>query len=168
MIHTYQEKTPQLNEGVFIAPGAHIIGDVSIGEGSSIWFNTVVRGDVFSIVIGENSNIQDNSLIHVTGGKHATKIGNEVTAGHRVILHGCDISDRVLIGMGAIVMDGVHIGKDTIIGAGSLVTPGTKIPQGVLALGSPCRVLRDLKKEELLHLKESALNYRELAASYQR
>ncbi len=166
MRHAYQNKMPKMDESVFIAPGAHVIGDVQIGQGSSIWFNTVVRGDVFPIRIGKNTNIQDNSLIHVTSGQYATQIGDEVTAGHRVILHGCEIADRVLVGMGAIIMDGAVIDEETIIGAGSLVTPGTKIPKRVLALGSPCKVIRELKPKELTHLKESALHYCQLASAY--
>lgn len=164
----FENTTPQLGSDVFVAPGVQIIGDVHIGSGSSIWFNTVIRGDVHHIRIGERTNIQDNSVIHVTSGTHPTLIGNEVTAGHRVIIHGCTIADRVLIGMGAVVMDGAQIGEETLIGAGSLVAPGTEIPPRVLALGSPCRVKRDLRPEEIQRLQVSALHYRDLASRYLR
>jgi carbonic anhydrase/acetyltransferase-like protein (isoleucine patch superfamily) len=166
MIANFENKAPQLGKEVFIAEGAHVIGDVHIGAGSSIWFNSVVRGDVHFIRIGERTNIQDNSVVHVTGGVHPTVVGNEVTVGHRVILHGCTIEDRALIGMGAVVMDGAVIGRETIIGAGAVVTPGTKIPPRVLALGSPCKVVRELNKEEIQFLEGSALHYYELAKKY--
>ncbi len=167
MIYPYQNQSPKIHSSVFVAPGAQIIGEVQIGQGSSVWFNTVVRGDVFPIFIGEQSNIQDNSVIHVTSGRHATRIGHQVTVGHRVILHGCTVEDRVLVGMGAIVMDGAILETESMIGAGALVTPGTRIPPRVLAVGSPCRVVRELKPEEIQSLRDSALHYCQLAASYQ-
>jgi gamma-carbonic anhydrase len=166
MIAPFENKTPRLGADVFVAEGAHVIGDVHIGKGSSIWFNSVVRGDVHFIRIGEKTNIQDNSVVHVTGGVHPTIIGNEVTAGHRVILHGCTIEDRALIGMGAVVMDGAVVGRESMIGAGAVVTPGTQIPSGVLALGSPCKVVRELKAEERKFLEASAIHYLELAKKY--
>jgi len=166
MILTYQNKTPQLGSDVFIAEGSRVIGDVEIGEGSSIWFNSVVRGDVFPIRIGKKTNIQDNSVIHVTGGVHATRIGDEVTAGHRVILHGCEVRDRALVGMGSTILDGAVIGEEAMIGAGSLVTPGTQIPPRVLALGRPCRVVRELKEAEIQFLRASAEHYFELSQNY--
>jgi carbonic anhydrase/acetyltransferase-like protein (isoleucine patch superfamily) len=166
MISSFEDKTPRLGEEVFIAEGAHVIGDVVIGSGSSIWFNTVVRGDVHYIRIGERTNIQDNSVVHVTGGIHPTVVGNEVTAGHRVIIHGCTIEDRALIGMGAVVMDGVVVGRESIIGAGAVVTPGTKIPPRVLALGSPCKVVRELKPQEIQFLEGSALHYCGISKKY--
>ena len=166
MIHSYLNQSPKIAEGVFLAPGCHIIGDVEIGEESSIWFNTVVRGDVFPIRIGKRTNIQDNSVLHVTSGTHATHVGDEVTAGHRVIIHGCTIHDRALIGMGSVIMDGAVIGEEAIIGAGSLITPGTEIPPRVLAVGSPCRVKRELRPEEIQFLEGSALHYAEMASNY--
>lgn len=166
MIYEFQNKKPQIEKDVFVAPGAHVIGDVVLGEGANIWFNTVVRGDVFPIRIGARTNIQDNSVVHVTGGVHATTVGEEVTVGHRVIVHGCTIGDRALIGMGSVVMDGAVIGEEALIGAGAVVTPGTQIPPRVLALGSPCKVVRDLKEHEIQFLKASALHYVELAGQY--
>src|SRR5262249_12713616 len=159
MIHAYRGKWPLLEEKVFLAPGSHVIGDVAIGAGPSIWFNTVLGGDVFTIRIGKRTNIQANCVLHVTSGKYATTVEDEVTVGHRVVLHGCTVRRLALIGMGSILLDGVEIGEQSMIGAGSLVTPGTVIPPRVLALGSPCRVVRPLKEEEIAHLQESAENY---------
>ena len=166
MIHPFNNKWPVLLDEVFVADGAEVIGDVQIGKGSSIWFNSVVRGDVHYIRIGERTNIQDQSVIHVTSGTHPTMVGDEVTVGHRVILHGCRVQRRALIGMGAIVLDEAVIGEESFIGAGSLVTPGTVIPPRVLALGSPCRVKRDLTAQEIQNLELSALHYYELAQAY--
>jgi gamma-carbonic anhydrase len=166
MIHPYQEKWPFIGSDVFISEGAHVIGDVKIGEGSSVWFNTVIRGDVFPIHIGARTNIQDNSVIHVTSGKHGTRVEDEVTVGHRVVLHGCTVRSRALIGIGSIVLDGAEIGEESLIAAGSLVTPGTIIPPRVLALGSPCKVKRSLTEEEVVGLRESAEHYFLLAQSY--
>jgi len=166
MIHPYKNQWPILGEKVFIAEGAQVIGDVEIGEGSSVWFNTVVRGDVFPIRIGKKVNIQDNSVMHVTGGVHSTTLEDEVTVGHRVILHGCTVKRLALIGMGSVILDGAVIGEESFIGAGSLVTPGTQIPPRVLALGSPCKVKRDLTEAELQSLKLSAEHYFQLAQDY--
>jgi len=166
MIFPYQDQWPTLADQVFIAEGAHVIGDVQIGEGSSVWFNSVVRGDVFPIRIGKRVNIQDNSVIHVTGGVHSTTIEDEVTVGHRVILHGCTVRRLALIGMGSIILDGAVVGEESFIGAGSLVTPGTQIPPRVLALGSPCKVKRDLSEQEIQQLQLSAEHYYQLAQDY--
>ena len=163
----YKDKQPQLGNSVWIAPGAHLIGDVTIGKDSSVWFNCVLRGDVLPIVIGERSNIQDLTMIHTSDGVLPAIIGNDVTVGHRVILHGCEIGDRVIVGMGSIVMDQSKIGSDCLIGAGSLVTEKTVIPSGTLAMGSPCRVKRDLTDQEIQFLKLSALNYVMRAQDYQ-
>jgi len=168
MIHPYIDKWPVIGPQVFLADGTQVIGDVSVGEGSSIWFNTVVRGDVFPIRIGQKTNIQDNCTIHVTGGKNATVIEDFVTVGHRVILHGCWVKRLALIGMGSVLLDGAEIGEESLIGAGSLVTPGTVIPNRVLALGSPCRVIRPLGDEEIASLRESADHYFDLAQQYLR
>jgi carbonic anhydrase/acetyltransferase-like protein (isoleucine patch superfamily) len=166
----YGGTIPRVHESVFLATNATVIGDVEIGEGSSVWFGTVIRGDVHSIRIGKNTNVQDLSVIHVTtpeSGKPATTtIGDHVTIGHRVILHGCTIDDCALVGMGSIVMDGAVVGKNSVIGAGSLVTEGTVIPEGHLALGSPAKVKRPLTEAEILGLALSAEHYRELASRY--
>lgn len=160
----------KIHPSVFLAEGSITLGDLEIGEESSIWFNTVIRADVNQIRIGKKTNIQDLSMVHVTSHNSPkpapTFIGNEVTIGHKAIIHGCTIKDRVLIGMGAIVMDGALIEEEAMIGAGALVSPGTKIKSGMLALGSPAKEIRELKKEERLFLKESAIHYARLASDY--
>jgi carbonic anhydrase/acetyltransferase-like protein (isoleucine patch superfamily) len=150
---------PQIDPSVFVAPSADIIGEVSIGAQSSVWFQVVIRGDVHSIRIGSRTNIQDHSMLHVTRKKSPLSIGDDVTVGHRVTLHGCTVGNRVLVGMGAIVLDDAVIGDDCVIGAGALVTQKMVIPSGSLVFGSPARVIRPLKPEELEFLKISAQNY---------
>lgn len=150
---------PNLEADVFVADGAKIVGDVTIGAQSSVWFNAVLRGDVAPIKIGSKTNIQDNSVVHGTWNKAAAVIGDGVTIGHSVILHGCTIGDNCLIGMGAIVMDLAKIGSNCIVGAGSLVTEGSDFPEGSLILGRPAKVVRPLKPEELAFLPKSAANY---------
>lgn len=137
MLYRYKKFTPKLGKNIFIAPTACIIGDVSIGEGSSVWFNVTIRGDVHFIKIGMYTNIQDNCILHVTKGKHPLVIGNNITVGHGVILHGCTVKDNSLIGMGAIVLDGAEISEDSIVAAGSLVREGAKFPAGNLIAGTP-------------------------------
>ena len=166
MILAHGEQLPRVDPSAYVQASAHVIGDVEIGALSSVWFNVVIRGDVYPIRIGARTNIQDNSTIHVTGGRWATSIGDDVTVGHGVILHGCRVADRCLIGIGAILLDGVEVEADCLIAAGSLVAPGTRIPSGYLAKGSPARVTRPLRAEELAHLKQSAANYVEHAAVY--
>lgn len=158
-ILSHHGKSPKLGQDVFVAPSADVIGEVSIGDQSSIWFQVVIRGDVHTIEIGARTNIQDQSCLHVTRKRSPLKLGDDCTIGHRVVLHGCTIGNRVLVGMGAIVMDNAVIEDDCIIGAGALVTQGTRIPSGHLALGSPAKVARPLKKEELEFLRLSAHNY---------
>jgi carbonic anhydrase/acetyltransferase-like protein (isoleucine patch superfamily) len=150
---------PRIHETAFIAPSADIVGDVEIGSHSSVWFQCVVRGDVHSIRIGSRTNVQDLTMLHCTRKKSPLVIGDEVTIGHRVVLHGCTIGNRVLVGMGAVVMDDAVVGDDCIIGAGALVTQGSRIPDGSLAVGSPAKVVRKLKPAELEFLKKSAENY---------
>ncbi len=166
MILPFKEIVPEIARSVFVAPSAQVIGDVKIGMDSSIWFGSVVRGDVHYIRIGERTNIQDLSVLHVTRKTHPLVIGNEVTVGHRVILHGCTVGDRVLIGMGTVVLDGALIEEGSFVGAGSLITEGMKVPSGTLALGSPARIKRELSERERAFLSESARNYVELAQSY--
>lgn len=159
MIVPYRGRWPKIHETAFVAPSADIVGDVEIGDHSSIWFQCVIRGDVNFIRIGDSTNIQDHSMLHVTRVKSPLRIGNEVTVGHRVTLHGCTIGNRILIGMGAIILDDAEIGDDCIIGAGTLVTKKTKIPPKSLVIGSPGKVVRSLNDEELAFLKKSAANY---------
>lgn len=139
---------PILGDGVFVAPGAMLIGDVMIGEKSSIWYQTVVRGDVHVIRIGRETNLQDSCVIHVTADTFSVTIGDSVTVGHGAIVHGAVIEDGCLIGMGATILDGARIGEGSLIAAGSVVAPGARIPPHVLAMGSPARVRRPLQPEE--------------------
>lgn len=165
-IVTFAGVSPTLGPDVFIADTARVIGRVTLGAGTSVWFGTVVRGDVHDITVGARTNLQDLTLVHVTTGRYATAIGDDVTVGHRAVLHGCRIGNRVLVGMGAIVMDGATVGDEAMVGAGALVTPGTVIPPGMLALGSPAKVVRPLKPEELTLVRHSAPHYFELARIY--
>ncbi len=167
-IRPFGGKTPKLHESVFAVEGAVVIGDVEIGEGSSVWFGAVVRGDVHAIRIGARTNVQDHAVVHVTGGKHATAIGDDVTIGHRATLHGCTIRDRCLVGIGSTVLDGAVVGEESIVGAGALVPPGMVVPPRTLALGAPARVKRPLTPEELAHFLESSARYAALAAQYLR
>jgi carbonic anhydrase/acetyltransferase-like protein (isoleucine patch superfamily) len=153
-------KIPEIGVGTFLAEGAHIIGDVTIGRDCSIWYNTTLRGDVGPIKIGNQTNIQDGSVIHGTYKKAFAVIGNRVTVGHSVVLHGCTIGDLCLIGMGSIIMDNAKIGPRNIIGAGSLVTEGSEfLEEGWLILGRPAKPVRRLKPEEAAFLDKSADNY---------
>lgn len=150
---------PRIHPSAFVEDSAQVIGDVEIGEDSSIWFNTVVRGDVHHIRIGARTNIQDLSMVHVLKDRSPTVIGDDVTVAHHVVLHGCAIGNRVLIGMGAVIMDDVEVGDDCLVAAGSLVTPGTKIPPGTLAMGSPARIKRSLTEDEHALVTSRAKNY---------
>ena len=166
MIKPYLGVLPTIKSSTFIEDTAVVVGDVVIDCESSVWFNSVIRGDVHYIRIGHRTNIQDLSLLHVTHNTYPLVIGDDVTVGHHVILHGCTIGNRVLIGMGSVVMDGAVIEDDCIIGAGSLVTEDTVIPSYNLALGSPARIKRSLKEKELAWIKESANNYVRYAKQY--
>lgn len=166
MMISYKGITPQIAESAFIAPGAHIIGDVHIGEHSSVWFNCVLRGDCYYIRIGENTNIQDGTVIHVTNGRFSTIIGDRVTVGHLAVLHGCTVKDRSLIGIGAIVLDDVTIGEESFIAAGSLVTPGTVIPPRSMVMGTPARVRRQVTDEEVARIDQHWQHYIEYKNQY--
>ena len=159
MIRPFGGKTPQLGEGVFVAPSADLIGDVVIGARSSIWYCAVLRGDVESIRVGAETSIQDNTVVHVDSSGYSTVIGDRVTVGHSVVLHGCSVGNDALVGIGSIVLNGAEVGAGAMVGAGSLVTPGTKIPPGMLALGSPARVKRPLTDDEKRHMREGTARY---------
>ena len=150
---------PELAEDVYLAPTAQLIGDVQIGARSTVWFNAVLRGDVGPIRIGSETNIQDGSVLHGTFGKAFVTVGNRVTIGHLVTLHGCTIEDLALVGMGSIVMDGAVIPKQSIVGAGSLVTEGSRFESGWLIMGRPAKAVRPLKPDEIAFLDKSADNY---------
>lgn len=154
----YKGVWPTIADNVFIAPGAIIIGNVTIEEGASIWYNTVVRGDGAPIVIGRRTNIQDNCTLHVDADAPLT-IGEECTIGHNAVVHGATLGNHVLIGMNAVILSHAEIGSQTIVGACSLVSERKSIPEGVLALGVPAKVVRVLRAEELEHLQESADGY---------
>lgn len=154
----YKGKRPKIGNRVFLAEGSRLVGDVTIGDDSSVFYNAVLRADLAEIVIGERSNIQDNVTVHLSTGV-GVHIGNEVTVGHNAVLHACTIDDNVLVGMGAIVMDGAHVKKDCIVGAGALVTQGKEFPERSLIVGSPAHVLRELTEEEIRKAREGMLHY---------
>ncbi len=154
-----------IDKTVFIADGANVVGNVEISENCSVWFNAVIRADSDRVKIGENSNVQDNAVIHTSEG-FGVQIGDNVTIGHGAIVHGCTIEDNVMIGMGAIVLNGAKIGKNSIIGAGTLVTQGKIIPAGSLAFGNPAKVVRQLTEDEIRSITDNANSYVEEAKEY--
>jgi gamma-carbonic anhydrase len=154
----FLRKTPTLGKGVYLAKTAVVLGDVTLGAHSSVWFGAVLRGDINRIVVGHHSNIQDNAVLHLAD-ELACLVGNWVTVGHSAVVHACTVGDEVLVGMGAVILDGAVIGKQSIIGAKALVTQGTKIPPGSLVLGAPAKVVRKLSKQERAGLKWWAQKY---------
>ena len=166
VIKSFQNLHPKIHQTAFIAEDAVIIGDVEIGAEASVWYGSVLRGDVNYIRIGERTNIQDGSIIHVSTKTHPTVLEDEITVGHRVTLHGCHVEKGCLIGIGSIILDGARIGKNSLVAAGSLVTPGTKIPENSLVMGSPARVRRELSGEEINDLKKFWQNYVLLSRFY--
>ena len=157
---------PQLGARVFLAETAAVIGDVAIGEDSSIWYGTVLRGDVMPIRVGARTSVQDGTVVHVTAGVAGATIGDDCTIGHAAIIHACTIEDRCLIGMGAILLDGARVGRGSLVGAGALVTPGTDIPAGSLVLGAPAKVKRPINDQEREQIAYGAHHYVELARRY--
>ncbi|HXH70017.1 MAG TPA: gamma carbonic anhydrase family protein [Pyrinomonadaceae bacterium] len=166
MIKEFQGKKPKIHESVFVAENATVIGDVEIGEDSSVWFGSILRGDVNFIRVGKRTNIQDGSIIHVSSNTHPTVLEDEVTLGHRVTLHGCYIETGCLIGIGAVILDGVRVGRNSLIAAGSLVTPNTKISPRSLVMGSPARVKRELTDDEIHNQARFWQNYTDLLEVY--
>lgn len=158
MIYQFEDRTPVLPDEYYVADSAEVIGDVVLGNQSSIWFGTVLRGDIEPIIVGARSNIQDNSVVH-TSRNHPVVLGDDVTVGHKVTLHACRVGNNCLIGMGAILLDGCEIGDNCIIGAGSLVGKNRSIPSGSLALGSPARVIRTLSEDEIGDIRRLAERY---------
>ncbi|HJL14866.1 MAG TPA: gamma carbonic anhydrase family protein [Sandaracinaceae bacterium LLY-WYZ-13_1] len=165
-LHPYKGISPTIDPAAYVAPSADVVGDVTLGAESSLWFGAVARGDVNPLRIGARTSIQDNAVMHATGGWTETHIGDDCTVGHGVILHGCTVGDRVLVGMGSILLDAATVGSDCIIGAGSLVTMRTEIPSGVLAFGRPAKVIRELTDEERAQIRESAGHYVQLVRDY--
>jgi carbonic anhydrase/acetyltransferase-like protein (isoleucine patch superfamily) len=173
IILPYKGLEPEIANSAWVAPGATVVGDVHIGEESSIWFGVVIRGDVHKIRIGKRVSVQDLSMIHVTHYKKSDKsdgsptiIGDDVTIGHKVMLHGCTIEDACLIGMSATILDDAVIGKESIVGAGALVTKGKKFPPRSLIIGSPAKVVRELSEDEVKELYASAERYVKFMKGY--
>ena len=166
MIFAYKGIIPRIDPSVFVAANACVIGDVEIGENSSVWFNVLVRGDVNYIRIGRGSNIQDSSVVHVTSDTHPTFIGNNVSVGHSVTLHGCKVQDDCLIGIGSILLDGVDVGSSSLVAAGSLLAPGTKIPSNSLVMGRPAKVKRMLTEAEKANMHSIAERYIQYREDY--
>ena len=164
-IYQFQDRIPALHESAWVAENAQVIGGVSLGENTSVWFGVVIRGDTAPIVVGQGSNIQDNSVLHADDDTPMT-IGENVTVGHQVMLHGCTIGDGSLIGMQAVVLNGAKIGKNCLVGAGALVTEGKEFPDGSLIVGSPARVVRALTEAQIEGLKTSAQRYMDNARRY--
>lgn len=156
----YLDLYPKVHQSVFLAEGVKIVGDVEIGEDSSVWYNTVIRGDVHYVKIGKMTNIQDLSMLHVTNGKYPLNIGDKVTIGHSVKLHGCTLQNLCLIGIGAIVLDGAVVEEKSMVAAGSVVKPGFVVPSGKLVAGVPAKVIRDLTPDELEEFEKSAHRYK--------
>lgn len=159
MLRRFRDVLPKVHPTAYIDQSAQIIGDVEIGQESSVWMNVVIRGDVNAIRVGDRTNIQDGTVIHVMRGTHPTRIGHEVTVGHAAILHGCTIHDRVLIGMGAMLLNGAEIAEDSIVAAGSLVTEGKKFPARSLLMGRPAAIQRELTDTEVASIRDYAERY---------
>jgi carbonic anhydrase/acetyltransferase-like protein (isoleucine patch superfamily) len=166
MIAAFGDHRPQIDPTAYVPDLAVVIGDVVIGPGSSLWFHTIVRADVHHVRIGARTNVQDNATIHVVRDRFPTLLGDGVTVGHNVVLHGCTVEDGCLIGMGAVVLDGAVIGAESLVGAGALVTPGTVVPPRSVVLGSPAKRVREVSAADLERLQTSAANYVDLARRY--
>lgn len=166
VILSYKGVRPTISAEAFVAPTAAVIGDVVIGAGTGVWFNCTIRGDVHEIRIGDNTNIQDGTVVHVTRGKFGCYIGSNITIGHGAIIHACTLEDGCFVGMGATVMDGAVVESGGMVAAGALVTPGKRVRKGELWAGSPAKFLRPLTRAELDFFPESAAHYADLAREY--
>lgn len=166
LILPYQGTLPTIDSECFIAPNATVIGDVVIGKGTNVWFNVVIRGDVHEIRIGERTNIQDGTIVHVTSGKFGTYVGSDITIGHGAVLHACTLEDGCFIGMGATILDGAVVESGAMVAAGAVVTPGKRVKSGELWAGNPAKMMRELKPEDVAFFPKSAENYVKLAAQY--
>lgn len=163
MIKSYKNITPDIKKAAFVADSADVIGNVKLDSNASVWYSAVLRGDSGSIVIGKNSNIQDNCTVHCSIGGYNVIIGDNVTVGHNAVIHGCTIGDNCLIGMGSVILNGAIINKNCVVGAGSLITERKEFPEGSLILGSPARVVRQLEEKDIKGIKENADEYIMLA-----
>ena len=159
MTRPFLGRSPRLGETVFVADTAAVVGDVTLGDGASVWYGASLRGDVHWIEVGAGSNVQDNATVHVSRGTHPCRIGADVTVGHNAVVHGCTVGDGVLVGMGAVVLDGAVIGEGSLVGAGALVVGGTVVPPRSLAVGHPARVVRPLTDEEVERNRANARHY---------
>ena len=168
LLLSFEGRRPRVHESAWIAPGATLVGDVEIGAESSVWYGCVLRGDVHGIRVGARSNLQDGCVVHVTAGRFAAELGDEVTVGHRAVVHGCRVGDGALIGIGAVVLDGAEIGAEALVAAGALVAPGTRVAPGMLVLGAPARPVRALSAEERAEQRTRTLRYVETARSHAR
>ena len=168
LVSAFESLQPSLHPSVFVAPQAVVVGRVEIGEGSSIWYGSVLRAEEEAVRIGARTNIQDLSVVHITNGVHGAWIGDDVTVGHRAIIHAATVHSNTLIGMGAIILDGAVIGENCLVGAGALVPPGKEIPSGSLVLGNPGRVVRRLQPDEMARITESAAHYVALAERHRK
>jgi len=166
LIRAYRDARPDLHPSVWVAPGAAIIGDVTIGEDSSVFFGCVLRGDVERIVIGARTNIQDQATLHVTEDLHPTLLGDDITVGHRAVVHGCRVADGALIGIGSIVLDGAEIGENALVAAGAVVRPGQIVEPGTLVAGVPARYIRDLQSHEIELQRARTLRYVDTARQH--
>ncbi len=158
-VYAFKGIRPTLGKDVYVAPNATIIGDVVLGEGSSVWFGAVLRGDVCPIRIGARTNIQDNAVVHVTAGRSPTTIGDDVTVGHLALLHGCTVGNRCLVGMGSVILDDAVIEDECLVGAGALITPGTRVARHSMMLGRPARRARTLADQDLDAIRQAAAAY---------
>jgi carbonic anhydrase/acetyltransferase-like protein (isoleucine patch superfamily) len=165
-LYAYKGKRPRLGRDVFVAPNAVVIGDVELGDEASVWFSAVIRGDEMPIRFGKRTNLQDGSVVHITSETAATTVGDDVTVGHMVLLHGCTVGDAVLVGMGSILLDGSVVEDGCIIAAGSLVSPGTRIPARSLAMGRPARVVRAVTEEDRAWIEKAGRLYVGYARSF--
>ena len=166
MIASFKSFSPLIPSSVFVHPSAQVLGDVTVGEYSSIWCNSTIRGDVNSIRIGESTNIQDNCVLHVEHESFPLRIGNSVTVGHAAILHGCTVEDECVIGIGAIILNGATIGRGSVVAAGTLVPEGAAVPPGSLLMGVPSKIRRQVSEQERIRFKQNAQHYVDLAKQY--
>jgi carbonic anhydrase/acetyltransferase-like protein (isoleucine patch superfamily) len=165
-LYEHKGVRPTLGRGVYVAPNAAVIGDVVLGDEASVWFGVTIRGDHFPIRIGARTNVQDGSVVHITGGKSATTVGDDVTIGHLVVVHGCTIGHRCLVGMGSVVLDDAEIGEDSFVAAGSLVVPRSKFPPRSMIVGRPAKVVREVREAELTQIRDAARIYVENARTF--
>lgn len=166
VLRGFGEYSPKLHDRVWVAPGAVVVGDVEIGADSSVFYGAVVRGDVERVRIGMGTNIQDQATLHVSAGRYPTILGDEITIGHRAVVHGCEVGDGALIGIGAVILDGAVIEEEALVGAGAVVTPGTRVAARTLFVGTPARAVRALTQEEVDRYRATTRSYIEIARGH--